>query len=220
MQGGWQRLLSVLGLMTSPSGGLCKELPPDRCTAAPRPQREAPEAVLQLLFECTFRTDVYNTTALDQRLSFPVDSSCPLGKHMGMLQHKVTKGYRTMAWTQTSSAAHWALGREMIACSSCHQTYLGDMEMEKNSLQDRSGLEDKCSPLLHPWGLAVWSPPCSRSQPHKDLMELRALHLHSTNLMQQAEARTSFKRRQNQTVTAQDCDCVLIFAKGRRVQMY
>lgn len=122
-----------------------------------------------------------------------------------------------MAQTQTSSATHWALGREMIACSSCHQIYLGDMEMEKNSLQDKSGLEDKCSPLLHPWGLGVWSPPYSKSQPHKDLMELQALQLHSTNLMQQGEetkeARPSCKRHQNKTVTAQDWDCLLILAK-------
>ena len=109
-----------------------------------------------------------------------------------------------MAQTQASSAAHWTVGREMIARSSCHQTYLGDMEMEKNSLQDKSGLEDKCSPLLHPRGLGAWRPPCSRSQPHRDLMELRALQWHSTNLMQGAEARLSFKRHQNQTVTAQD----------------
>lgn len=59
---------------------------------------------------------------------------------------------------------------------------LGDREMEKNSLQDRSGLEDKCSPLLHPWGLAARSLLCSRSQHHRDLMELKALQLHSTYL--------------------------------------
>lgn len=96
-----------------------------------------------------------------------------------------------MAQTQMSSATHSALVREMMACSSCCQSYLGDREMEKNSLQDRSGLEDKCSPLLHPWGLAARSLLCSRSQHHRDLMELKALQLHSTYLMQGIEAKPS-----------------------------
>lgn len=107
----------------------------------------------------------------------------------------------------------WTLGREITAGSSCHQTYLGDRVMEKNSLQDRSGLEDKCSPLLHPWGLGVRSSPCSRSQPHRDLTGLRALQLHSTNLMQEAEARPSLQRHENQTATASHCNCQLILAK-------
>lgn len=51
-------------------------------------------------------------------------------------------------------------------------------------------------------------------------MELRALQLHSTNLAQGAEARPLFKKHQNQTVTAQDWDCLLILAKGKRVHMY
>ena len=119
-----------------------------------------------------------------------------------------------MARAHTSAAAQWTLRRGMIAHSSCHQTYLGDMEMEKNCLQDRSGLEDRCSPLLHPWGLGAWSPPCSRSQPRRDPMELRALQLHSTDLMRGAEAKLSFKRHQNPTVTAQDWDC-LSWQKGK-----
>lgn len=66
MQGGRQRLLYVLGCVKSPSAGLSKEHPPHHsCTAACRPETEAPAEVLQLLSECTFRTDVSNTTALD-----------------------------------------------------------------------------------------------------------------------------------------------------------
>lgn len=94
-------------------------------------------------------------------------------------------------WGNKGAAGQWyslrlssALGRELVKCSNCHRTHLEDMEMEKNSLQHRSGLEDKCSLLLHPWGLGALSPLCSRSQPHRDLMEPRALLLHSMNLMQ------------------------------------
>ena len=71
------------------------------------------------------------------------------------------------------------------------QQLLSSLPRGQGDGEDRSGLEDKCSPLLHPWGLAARSLLCSRSQHHRDLMELKALQLHSTYLMQGIEAKPS-----------------------------
>lgn len=75
--------------------------------------------------------------------------------------------------------------------TSC-QTYPGDMEREMNSPEDRSGLEDKCCPPLHPWGWAAWSPLCSRSQHRRDQREQPARERHSTTLQQGAEGTPLF----------------------------